>query len=171
LRSACALRLRGAFIKRCHLCIPVCGECFRRYWKSLFRSIGCRDPFILGGWHEVSLMATAGGAARSFCSARGRNWPDPEATLAIRRVRLLGYSCRANLWPAGLSLTQAVRKLDLIWSYGPPEDGFSRFFALRATTGLKIRGAFIPRRVFTQPGPGADAPVSPVWPMKANNEL
>jgi hypothetical protein len=27
------------------------------------------------------------------------------------------------------------------------------FFALRATTSLKIQGAFIPRRVFTQAGP------------------
>jgi hypothetical protein len=30
---------------------------------------------------------------------------DPEATLASRRVPLLGCSCRANLWPGGLSLT------------------------------------------------------------------
>jgi hypothetical protein len=28
-----------------------------------------------------------------------------------------------------------------------------RFFTLRATTSLKIQGAFIPRRVFTQAGP------------------
>jgi hypothetical protein len=32
------------------------------------------------------------------------------------------------------------------------EDKFLRFFALRMTTEPKISGAFIPRRVFTQPG-------------------
>src|ERR1700674_4338210 len=41
-----------------------------------------------------------GGASHSSnticCGAGGRIWPDPEATLAHRRVRLLGCSCRAN---------------------------------------------------------------------------
>jgi hypothetical protein len=32
-----------------------------------------------------------------------------------------------------------------------------RFFALSVTTSLKIPGAVIPRRVFTQPGPDPDA--------------
>ena len=34
-------------------------------------------------------------------------WPDPEAPLTNRRVRLLGCSRRADLWPAGLSLTRS----------------------------------------------------------------
>src|SRR5258705_9914421 len=34
----------------------------------------------------------------------------------------------------------------------PAKDEFLRFFALSATTSLKILGAVIPRRVFTQPG-------------------
>jgi hypothetical protein len=36
-----------------------------------------------------------------------------------------------------------------------------RFFALRATTSLKIQGAFIPRRVFTQAGPKCDVLTGP----------
>ena len=52
-----------------------------------------------------------------------------------------------------LRLTQAVGKLDLIWSPCCAEREFQRFFALRVTTALKIQGAYVPRRLFTQPGP------------------
>src|SRR5260221_14241876 len=38
----------------------------------------------------------------------------------------------------------------------PSEGRILRFFALSVTTSLKILGAVIPRRVFTQPGPKAE---------------
>jgi hypothetical protein len=41
----------------------------------------------------------------------------------------------------------------------PSRGRFLRFFALRAATSLKIQGAFIPRRVFTQAGPICDLTV------------
>ena len=46
----------------------------------------------------------------------------------------------------------AVRKRNPIWSSCRAEDRFLCFFALRMTTGPKIPGTVIPRRVFTQPG-------------------
>jgi hypothetical protein len=54
-------------------------------------------------------------------------------------------------------VAQAVQKLDLIWLQCCAEHEFQRFFALRVTPALKIQGAYVPRRLFTQPGPIADA--------------
>src|SRR5260370_23734669 len=49
----------------------------------------------------------------------------------------------------------------------PSEGRILRFFALSATTSLKILGAVIPRRVFTQPGPKA-ASIGPPRNASAN---
>jgi hypothetical protein len=45
----------------------------------------------------------------------------------------------------------------------PAEREFFRFFALRLTTALEIQGAFIPRRVFTQPGSKTAAKLRDHW--------
>ena len=42
-----------------------------------------------GAWHPTIF----------FCSAGGRKWPDPEATLAAGGVRCLGSTCRRSVGP------------------------------------------------------------------------
>src|ERR1700680_4768605 len=46
--------------------------------------------------------------ARGVCT-----WPDPEAILVSRQGRLLRCSCRASLWPAGLSLSSGPEDFHL----------------------------------------------------------
>jgi hypothetical protein len=92
----------------------------------------------------------------------GAEWQyDRLPALAAELVRRRGAAIFA-LWNVPVLVADMPRCT--CWSAAGPgcvktksdlvvEDEFLRFFALSVTTSLKIQGAFMPHRVFTQPGP------------------
>ena len=75
----------------------------------------------------------------------------------LPKVTSRAWGCQ--FFPGCSRWVLAVRKRNPIWSSCRAEDRFLCFFALRMTTGPKIPGTVIPRRVFTQPGSFASCSV------------
>ena len=78
------------------------------------------------------------------------NWPGAQKTSCTPSLSDVAMHTGLPSW------VLAVRKRNPIWSSCRAEDRFLCFFALRMTTGPKIPGTVLPRRVFTQPGSKAD---------------
>jgi hypothetical protein len=74
------------------------------------------------------------------------NWPGAQKTSCTPSLSDVAMHTGLPSW------VLAVRKRNPIWSSCRAEDRFLCFFALRMTTGPKIPGTVLPRRVFTQPG-------------------
>ena len=71
----------------------------------------------------------------------------------VARPTCTKAACGRRSWMSSAGLDCVKTKSDLLIT--PSEGRIFAFFALSVTISLKILGAVIPRRVFTQPGPSS----------------